>query len=231
MDKRRSKKIKPLLRACKNKSVSKSFSRARGGGKKARPSPSESATKFAPGTVKKGNDGKMYKIVVTKNGVQRWQKQKKEAVNRLKEVRIFFISENVNVDSVARKYPCFSSDIVREYASRKGFKAPAVVFILIDQDNEPSSVLYSDLKENATFRNRLDKDQAVFKKVRQHLNKGKHVKDLSKTMLSEIDWIEKFWITYFTSIVLDKTDTYVFQDGTKIKMDDDSKYGCYYTFV
>lgn len=42
--------------------------------KKNRPSPSESATLFEPGTVKKGNDGKMYRIVLNKNGIPRWQK-------------------------------------------------------------------------------------------------------------------------------------------------------------
>jgi hypothetical protein len=41
---------------------------------KKRPSPSESATGFAAGTVKKGNDGNMYRVVVNKNGIQRWQK-------------------------------------------------------------------------------------------------------------------------------------------------------------
>jgi len=43
---------------------------------KLRPSPSASATAFAPGTVKKGNDGNKYVIVVASNGVPRWQKAK-----------------------------------------------------------------------------------------------------------------------------------------------------------
>lgn len=41
---------------------------------KLRPSPSVSATAFAPGTIKKGNDGNKYVIVVASNGVPRWQK-------------------------------------------------------------------------------------------------------------------------------------------------------------
>ena len=44
------------------------------GGKKKRPSPSESATKFELGTKKKGNDGNMWIIVKNKNGVKRWKK-------------------------------------------------------------------------------------------------------------------------------------------------------------
>ena len=42
--------------------------------KKDRPSPSESATLFKVNTKKKGNDGKMYVVVVNKNGVKRWKK-------------------------------------------------------------------------------------------------------------------------------------------------------------
>jgi hypothetical protein len=41
---------------------------------KVRKSPSESATKFSIGFVKKGNDGNMWKIVSTKTGVHRWSK-------------------------------------------------------------------------------------------------------------------------------------------------------------
>jgi len=41
---------------------------------KLRPSPSASATAFAPGTVKRGNDGNKYVIVVASNGVPRWQR-------------------------------------------------------------------------------------------------------------------------------------------------------------
>ena len=41
---------------------------------KVRKSPSESATKFSVGFTKKGNDGNMWKIVVTTAGVHRWAK-------------------------------------------------------------------------------------------------------------------------------------------------------------
>jgi hypothetical protein len=41
---------------------------------KVRKGPSESATKFSIGFVKKGNDGNMWKIVSTKTGVHRWSK-------------------------------------------------------------------------------------------------------------------------------------------------------------
>ena len=41
---------------------------------KVRKGPSESATKFSIGFVKKGNDGNMWKIVATKTGVHRWSK-------------------------------------------------------------------------------------------------------------------------------------------------------------
>ena len=37
-----------------------------------RPSPTESATWFMPGTYKKGNDGNLYTISINKNGVHRW---------------------------------------------------------------------------------------------------------------------------------------------------------------
>jgi len=40
--------------------------------RKDRKGPSESATKFKVGTIKKGNDNNMWKIVVNKKGIQRW---------------------------------------------------------------------------------------------------------------------------------------------------------------
>ena len=39
-----------------------------------RPSPSDSATQFPVGTTKIGNDGKMYKVILTSNGIKRWVK-------------------------------------------------------------------------------------------------------------------------------------------------------------
>ena len=41
---------------------------------KVRKSPSESATEFSVGFVKKGNDGNMWKIIATAAGVHRWAK-------------------------------------------------------------------------------------------------------------------------------------------------------------
>lgn len=41
---------------------------------KIRKSPSESATKFSIGNIKKGNDGNMWKIIATSSGTHRWQK-------------------------------------------------------------------------------------------------------------------------------------------------------------
>lgn len=41
-----------------------------------RKAPNDSATLFDKGTVKKGNDGNKWKIVVDRRGVKRWQQQK-----------------------------------------------------------------------------------------------------------------------------------------------------------
>ena len=49
--------------------------------KSSRKGPSESATKFKVGTIKKGNDNNMWKIVVNKKGIQRWQKISKNKYN------------------------------------------------------------------------------------------------------------------------------------------------------
>ena len=44
--------------------------------KKTRPSPSQSATLFKVGQVKKGNDGNLYQVKQNKNKVKRWVKKK-----------------------------------------------------------------------------------------------------------------------------------------------------------
>jgi hypothetical protein len=58
--------------------MSKSIKHYKYGGvsktEKIRKSPSESATMFSIGTVKKGNDGNMWKIIATTSGVHRWSK-------------------------------------------------------------------------------------------------------------------------------------------------------------
>lgn len=46
--------------------------------KSSRKGPSESATKFKVGTIKKGNDNNMWKIVVNSKGIQRWVKLNKK---------------------------------------------------------------------------------------------------------------------------------------------------------
>ena len=43
--------------------------------KKDRPSPSESASLYDVGKIKKGNDGNMYEVVINKNKVKRWKKK------------------------------------------------------------------------------------------------------------------------------------------------------------
>jgi len=60
-------KVKSSPRKTKRKKVKK---------KSLRKGPSESATKFKIGTIKKGNDNNMWKIVVNKKGIQRWVKTK-----------------------------------------------------------------------------------------------------------------------------------------------------------
>lgn len=42
--------------------------------KKIRPSPSESATLYKIGTIKKGNDGNLYIIYITKNKIKKWKR-------------------------------------------------------------------------------------------------------------------------------------------------------------
>ena len=40
-----------------------------------RPSPTDSATSFPVGTVKQGNDGNLWKVILTKNNIKRWKKE------------------------------------------------------------------------------------------------------------------------------------------------------------
>lgn len=64
-------KIKGRPRKTKRKKVKKSKKKSL---RKDRKGPSESATKFKVGTIKKGNDENMWKIVVNKRDIHRWQK-------------------------------------------------------------------------------------------------------------------------------------------------------------
>ena len=65
-------KVKGNPRKTKRKKVKKPKK------KSLRKGPSESATKFKVGTIKKGNDNNMWKIVANKRGIQRWVKLNKK---------------------------------------------------------------------------------------------------------------------------------------------------------
>lgn len=54
-----------------------------------RKGPEASATKFSVGTKKKGNDGDIWMIVKTKNGMKRWQKTQKRRSNKRKTRKVF----------------------------------------------------------------------------------------------------------------------------------------------
>ena len=57
-----------IAKSFKSKSKSNKKSKHKGD----RPSPSASATLYKPGTKKKGNDGRMWKVALTKSQVHRW---------------------------------------------------------------------------------------------------------------------------------------------------------------
>lgn len=59
------------LKSFKIKSKSKTKSKSKS---KTRPSPSTSATQYNIGTKKRGNNGKMWKVIKTKTGVKRWSR-------------------------------------------------------------------------------------------------------------------------------------------------------------
>ena len=67
---------------------------------KKRKGPGESATKFAIGTKKKGNDGNMWVIIKSKNGVKRWKKisgkmkTRKMKTRKMKTRKIFKSKKN-----------------------------------------------------------------------------------------------------------------------------------------
>ena len=86
---------------------------------KVRKSPSESATKFSVGFVKKGNDGNMWKIVATSAGVHRWAKIQGASGARtpnhnktVKNVRTIKNNDNVSLEDLkklAKKHHVLSS--------------------------------------------------------------------------------------------------------------------------
>jgi hypothetical protein len=74
---------------------------------KVRKGPSESATKFSIGFVKKGNDGNMWKIVATTAGVHRWSKISKTSTPKNSKN-----SDNVSLEDLkklAKKHNVLSS--------------------------------------------------------------------------------------------------------------------------
>lgn len=74
---------------------------------KVRKGPSESATKFSIGFVKKGNDGNMWKIVATTAGVHRWSK-----ISSSRAPKNSNNSENVSLEDLkklAKKHNVLSS--------------------------------------------------------------------------------------------------------------------------
>jgi len=79
-----------------------------------RKGPPESATAFSVGTIKKGNDGNMWKIIITATGIHRWsiikgnnsvtkknKTVKNKTVNKVKEStqpsRKIFRSRNLKI--------------------------------------------------------------------------------------------------------------------------------------
>jgi len=80
---------------------------------KVRKGPSESATKFSIGFVKKGNDGNMWKIVATAAGVHRWSKiSMARTPTHNKTVKNSKNSDNVSLEDLkklAKKHNVLSS--------------------------------------------------------------------------------------------------------------------------
>lgn len=70
----KSKPIKKTASKTKTASKSKSKSKTTSKSKSKRVGPSDSATLFPKGTVKKGNDGNKWIVIVTANKIKKWQK-------------------------------------------------------------------------------------------------------------------------------------------------------------
>jgi hypothetical protein len=84
-----------------------------------RKGPPESATAFSVGTVKKGNDGNMWKIIITATGIHRWSiikgnnsaTKKNKMVTKVKE-SIQLSKEDISLTelkNLAKKYSVLSS--------------------------------------------------------------------------------------------------------------------------
>lgn len=60
-----------------------------------RPSPSESATLFPEGTIKKGNDKQNWVITVTNKGVHRWIPLLNAEINGVKLLTVDYLAKNI----------------------------------------------------------------------------------------------------------------------------------------
>ena len=61
-----------------------------------RDSPSESATAFSVGTIKKGNDGNQYVVTETSNKTHRWVPTINAEMNNMKLLTIDYLAKNIN---------------------------------------------------------------------------------------------------------------------------------------
>ena len=63
--------------------------------KSSRPSPTESATLFPVGTIKRGNDKTHYVVVETSTGVQRWVPILSAEINGIRLLTLDYIAKNI----------------------------------------------------------------------------------------------------------------------------------------
>ena len=93
--------------------------------RKNRPSPSESATLFPVGTIKRGNDKNDYVVVATSTGVQRWVPILNAEINGIRLLTLDYIAKHIGKTF---KY------LEGEYQSQfpKSFKADRSKYLRID---------------------------------------------------------------------------------------------------
>ena len=85
---------------------------------KKRKGPSESATTFAVGTKKKGNDGNMWVIIKSKNGVKRWKKisgKNKTGKNKTRKIKTRKITVKI-LKALKKKYNVTTTGNKKEMA-------------------------------------------------------------------------------------------------------------------
>lgn len=63
--------------------------------KKTRPSPSESATSFPVGSIRRGNSGNRYVVVIAKNGIQRWTPIEGVELNGVRLLTVNHLAKNI----------------------------------------------------------------------------------------------------------------------------------------